>query len=60
MGHPRKVDKLAICATMVIGDGCLCSVCQVKRKPGECSTRGAIQVLETVKKYAVVSWVAGS
>ena len=35
------------------------SVSQMGRKPGECSTGDVIQVLESVKKYAVVHCVKG-
>ena len=45
---------------VVIDDDWLYSICQIRRKPGECSTRDAIHVLESVKKYAVVNCVKGS
>ena len=42
---------------IVIDDDWVCSTCQIGRKPGERSTRDAIQVLESVKMYAVVNCV---
>lgn len=59
MGHPRKVERLVICATMVIGDGCQCSVCQVKRKPGECSARGAIHCYRCWRLLRIMQWSVG-
>ena len=45
---------------VVIDDDWLCSICQIRRKPGECSFGDAMHVLESVKKYAVVNCVKGS
>ena len=45
---------------VVIDDDCLFSICQIRRKPEECSTGDAIHALESVKKYAVVICVKGS
>ena len=45
---------------VVIDDEWLCSICQRRTRPGECSTRDVIHVLESVEKYSVVSCVKGS
>ena len=45
---------------VVIDDDWLCSICQIRRKPGKSSAGDAIHVLESVKKYAVVNCVKGS
>ena len=54
------IGKAGDLRDVVIDDDCMCSICQIGRKPGECSIGDVIQVLESVKKYAVVNCVKGS
>ena len=56
----HTIGKASDLWDVVIDDDWLCSICQIRRKPGECSTGDAIHVLESVKKYEVVSCVKGS
>ena len=56
----HTIGKARDLPDVVIDDDWLSSICQIRRKPGECSTRDAIHVLESVKKYTVVNCVKGS
>ena len=47
----HTIGKVWDMRNVIINDDWLCSICQIRRKPRECSTRDAIHVLDSVENY---------